>query len=207
MTEKRRRLYILLLFGGGGAANFLIKVLFGEAPDVAAVNTVIYLALLGVLLRVLWRRRRKTLQRLSDQGQIECYLRRPEAPQGDRYRKWNIGLVTPAAGALMFQAVLGRTSIPRGDFFNTVLRPSPGAARYPASQWDKFNRLESNAIILPLEGGTSPPTARACRSSSERPAGTGSERSAPERSVRVSVTWSTPRRDTSDVTSTQESSV
>ena len=150
MTEKQRRWYILLLFGGGGAAYFLIKVLFGEAPEVAALNTVINLVFLGVLLRVLWRRRRKTLRRLAEQGQVECYLRRPEAPQGDRYRKWNVGLVTPAAGTLRFQPVLDRTSIARGDAFDIPLGSSRDASRYPASTWDKFNRLEWNAVVLPL---------------------------------------------------------
>ena len=149
MTESRRRWYVALFLVGGGVAYFLIKVLFGDAVDVAALSASFYVAVLGVMYLILSRRRRKTLRKLSEQGQVECYLRRPEAPVGDRYRKWNVGLVTPAPGLLTFQPVLGRTSIARGEPFDIHIHAARGT-RYPPTKWDKFNRLEPNAIVLPL---------------------------------------------------------
>jgi hypothetical protein len=140
---------------GGGVVYFLIKVLSGDAVDVAAVSAAFYVVALGATFLVLSRRRRKTLRKLSERGQVECYIRRPEAPRGDRYRKWNIGLVTPAPGLLTFQPVLGRTSIARGEPFEIRISASRGP-RYPAERWDKFNRLEPHAIVWPVQTDDGP---------------------------------------------------
>jgi hypothetical protein len=155
MTENRRRWYVALCLVGGGAAYFLIRVLSGVAVDVAAVSAAFYVVALGAMFVVLSRKRRKTLRKLSERGQVECYIRRPEGPRGDRYRKWNIGLVTPAPGLLIFQPVLGRTSIARGEPFEICIQAS-GGPRYPATRWDKFNRLEPHAIVWPLQTDEGP---------------------------------------------------
>ncbi|SDS60653.1 hypothetical protein SAMN04489743_0432 [Pseudarthrobacter equi] len=149
MTEKRRRLYLVLLLVGGGGAYFLYELLSGEPSDLAAIGTLIFLGAVSLMLIVLVRQRRRSSQRLAQRGQIECYIRRPDAPQGDRYRKWNIGLVTADQGVLTFQPVLGRTRIARGDPFDIRVMATTGS-RYPATKWDKFNRLEANAIVLPV---------------------------------------------------------
>lgn len=149
MTERRLPWFLILLVAVAGGFNFLIKVLSGDPPGDAAISTAIYVVMIGLVFLFFVRRRRKTLRRLSEQGQIECYIRRPQAPDGDRYRKWNFGLVTPSPGTLTFQPVLGRTSIARGEPFNIHIHATSGP-RYSPTKWDKFNRLEPNALVLPL---------------------------------------------------------
>jgi hypothetical protein len=133
MTEKRTRWYLILLIVGGGAVYFLLEVLSGESADDAAISTIIFVGVLSLMFIFLLRRRRKTLHRLAEHGQIECYMRRPEAPEGDRYRKWNGGLVNPAQGILTFQPVLGRTTIARGEPFDIRVIATAGS-RYPATK-------------------------------------------------------------------------
>lgn len=150
MTEKRIRWYLILLIVAGGVVYFLFELLSGEPAEDAAISTIIFVGILSLMFFFLLRRRLKTLRRLAEHGQIECYIRRSDAPKGNRYRKWNIGLVTPSQGILTFQPVLGRTSIARGEPFDIRVLETAGA-RYPATKWDKFNRLEPNAIVLPLQ--------------------------------------------------------
>jgi hypothetical protein len=102
MTEERTGWYLILLIVGGGAVYFLFEVLSGEPADDAAISTIIFVGVLSLMFIFLLRRRRKALHRLAEHGQIECYIRRPEAPEGDRYRKWNGGLAKPAEGILTF---------------------------------------------------------------------------------------------------------
>jgi hypothetical protein len=155
MTEKRRRLYLVLLLVGGGGIYFLYEFLSGEPSDDAAISTLIFIGAVSLMLIVLVRRRRRSSQRLAERGQIECYIRRPDAPEGDRYRKWNIGLVTPGQGVFTFQPVLGRTRIARGEPFDIRVTATAGS-RYPATKWDKFNRLEANAVVLPVNTDDGP---------------------------------------------------
>lgn len=155
MTEKRRRLYLVLLLVGGGGAYFLYAILSGEPADNAAISTAIFIGVVSLMIVFMLRQRRKSSQRPAERGQIECYIRRPEAPEGDRYRKWNIGLVTPAQGIFTFQPVLGRTRIARGEPFDIRVITTAGS-RYPATRWDKFNRLEPNAIVLPVNTNDGP---------------------------------------------------
>lgn len=58
--------------------------------------------------------------------------------------------MVPVPGTLTFQPVIGRTSIPRGEPFDIRIKAT-SASRYPATRWEKFNRLEPNAIVLPLQ--------------------------------------------------------
>jgi hypothetical protein len=155
MTEKRLPWFLILLIAAAGAVNFLIKVLSGDTAGDAAISTAIYVVIIGLTFLFLVRRRRKTLNRLSEKGQMECYIRWPGAPESDRYRKWNFGLVSPAPGILRFQPVLGRTSIARGERFDIRIHAAPGS-RYPATKWDKFNRLEPNAVVVSLHTDQGP---------------------------------------------------
>lgn len=155
MTEKHVRWYLVLLIAAGGAVYFLYELLSGEATGDAALSTVIFVVVVSLMSLFLLRRRRKTLRRLRDQGQLECYIRRSGAPEGDRYLKWNFGLVKPAPGVLTFQPVLGKTSIARGEPFELRVHANPGS-RYPATKWDKFNRLEPNALVVPLQTDEGP---------------------------------------------------
>ncbi|WP_045731093.1 hypothetical protein [Pseudarthrobacter chlorophenolicus] len=155
MTEKRFYWYLILSISVLGGINFLIKIVSGDTAGDAAIGTVIYVFIIGLMFLFLVRRRRKTLRKLAEKGQIECYIRRPQAPKSDRYRKWNIGLVTPSPGTLTFQPVLGRTSIARGEPFNIRIQATSGP-RYAATKWDKFNRLEANALVLPLQTDEGP---------------------------------------------------
>jgi hypothetical protein len=150
MAEKRFRWYLIVWIAGGGAAYFLYEVLSGDPVDDAAISTVIFVGILSLTVLFLLRRRRKTLLRLAEQGQVECYIRRPEAPEGDRYRKWNIGLVKPSQGLLTFQPVLGRTSIARGEPFDMRVKAMAGP-RFPATKWDKFNSLAPYVDVMPLQ--------------------------------------------------------
>jgi hypothetical protein len=133
--EKRRRWYVALFFVAGGGSYFLIYFLIGalsgRALEGAALSAAVYVVMLGMMYLILSRRRRKRLRELSEQGQVECYLRRPDAPEGDRFRKWNAGIATPTPGLLPFQPVRGRTSIARGKSFDIRIHATLGS-RYTA---------------------------------------------------------------------------
>ncbi|MBJ2121712.1 hypothetical protein I6N91_12055 [Arthrobacter sp. MSA 4-2] len=151
MTKMRRRLSYALVFLAGGVLYFLLKVAFGEAPADAALSAAFFTITLAIAMAFVVRWQRRSLRRVAERGQFVCSIRRPEAPKGDGFRKWNYGLVTPTAGGLTFQPVLGTTTIHRGNPIRIGLRPSAGAARFAPSRWDKFNSLGPEVVILPLQ--------------------------------------------------------
>lgn len=155
MDIKRVRWLTVLLVSAAGGINFLFKILSGDTPGDAAIGTAIYVVMMGAALALLLRNRGKTLRRLADSGQIECHLRCPEAPDGDRYRKWNFGLVLASPGVLTFQPVLGKTTIARGAAFDLDVQAVSGSRSAPTG-WEKFNQLGRKALVLPLHtvGGT-----------------------------------------------------
>ncbi|WP_157407849.1 hypothetical protein [Arthrobacter sp. ZBG10] len=150
MDIKRVRWLMVLLVAAAGGVNFLLKILSGDTPGDAAIGTAIYVVLMGSAVALLLRNRGKTLRRLADSGQVECHLRCPEAPDGDRYRKWNFGLVLASPGVLTFQPVLGKTTMARGAAFDLKVQEVSGSRSAPTA-WDKFNQLGRKTLVLPLD--------------------------------------------------------
>ncbi|CAA9209831.1 MAG: hypothetical protein AVDCRST_MAG83-1005 [uncultured Arthrobacter sp.] len=151
MTKNRRRLHYALIFLAGGVFYFLLKVASGETPAHAALSAAFFTVTLAIVMAFVVRWQRRSLRRVVERGQFACSIRLPEAPKGERFRKWNYGLVTPTAGALTFQPVLGTTTIHRGNPTRIDLQPSAGAARFAPSRWDKFNSLGPEVVVLPLQ--------------------------------------------------------
>lgn len=150
MTKNKRRLYLVLCAVVGGGVYFGLRRLSGQSPDAAGLQTIIWLAVMALVFLVLFRSRRKSLARMSAQGQVSCFMRRPAAPAEDRYRKWKSILLVPDSGALTIHPTLGGTLITRDSPFTVKVHRTDGSRR-PATTWEKFNRLGANCVVLPLE--------------------------------------------------------
>jgi hypothetical protein len=150
MTKNKRRWYLALYGIGTGGAFFGYLRLSGQPLGVAGLSTIIWLAWMSLVFLIIFRQRQKSLARISAQGQLSCFIRRPSAPTGGQYRKWKSVLITPDSGALTIQPTLGGTLITRGSPFTLKVHSSAGPRR-PATKWEKFNRFGTNSIVLPLE--------------------------------------------------------
>ncbi len=155
MTKNKRRWYLVLYAIGTGGAFFGYLRLSGQPMGVAGLSSIIWLAWMSLVFLVIFRRRRKIMARISAQGQVPGFIRRPAAPAGDRYRKWKSVLIAPDSGALTIHPTLGGTFMTRGSPFTLKVHPSAGPRR-PATKWEKFNRFGTNAIVLPLETNEGP---------------------------------------------------
>lgn len=150
MTENMRRWYLVLIFLVAGGAFFGYQIIRGQTLWAAGLSSIVWLAFLGVVCLLLFHRQRRSLARLTAQGQVSCFIRRPAAASGDPYRKWKSVLVTPKIGVLTVRPVLGGTLIARGSPFTLHVSPTVSSRR-PATKWEKFNRFGTNSIVLPLE--------------------------------------------------------
>lgn len=150
MTENTRRWYLVLIFVVAGGAFFGYQILRGQTLWEAGLSSIVWLVFLGVVCLLLLRRQRRSLTRLTAQGQVSCFIRRPSAAPGDPYRKWKSVLVTPKIGVLTVHPVLGGTLITRGSPVTLHVSPTV-SSRHPATKWEKFNRFGTNSIVLPLE--------------------------------------------------------
>lgn len=155
MTKNKRRWYLALYAIGTGGAFFGYLRLSGQPLRVAGLSTIIWVAWMSLVIMVIFRRRRKSMARISAQGQVSCFIRRPAAPAGDRYRKWKSVLIAPDSGVLTIHPTWGGTLITRGSSFTLKVHPSAGPRR-PATKWEKFNRFGTNAIVLPLDTNEGP---------------------------------------------------
>lgn len=150
MTENRRRWFLVLVLFVAGGAFFGFQVLRRQTLSAAALSSIVWLAILGVVCLLLYRRQRRNVARISAQGQVSCFIRRPTAPAGDPYRKWKQVLVTPEVNFLTVHPVLGGTLISRGSAFTIKVQQGLGSRR-TATKWEKFNRFGTNSIVLPLK--------------------------------------------------------
>ncbi|WP_299170048.1 hypothetical protein [uncultured Arthrobacter sp.] len=91
---------LALIFAISGLVYFLVQILLGDATGPAAIKTAIWLPIFVVITTIYWYRRGRRIRQLNEQGVVEGYIRRPDAPKEDVYRKWNYGLLTPQRGIL-----------------------------------------------------------------------------------------------------------
>ena len=146
MDPRKRAGMLALAFAISGLVYFLVQILFGDPPGHAAIETAIWLTLLIVFFGVWMHLRAKKVRQLSDHGIVEGYIRRPEAPKGDPYRKWNYGLLTPRRGILTFQPVIGTTTRKRGEPFDIELE-TPASGHRKATGKEKLDRLSFGVVI------------------------------------------------------------
>lgn len=146
MDQKQRVGMLALAFTVGGLVYFLVQILFGDPPGEAAIEAALWLIILIIIVCIWMHLRRKKIRQLSDHGIVEGYIRRPEAPKGDPYRKWNYGLLTPRRGILNFQPVIGTTTRTRGEPFDIELR-TPASGHRNATTKEKFDRLSFGIVV------------------------------------------------------------
>ncbi|WP_299169842.1 hypothetical protein [uncultured Arthrobacter sp.] len=155
MDPKQRVGMLALVFTAAGLMYFLIQILLGDPPGRAAIESAIWLIMFSTIFSVWIHFRGKKIRQLSDRGIVEGYIRRPEAPKGDPYRKWNYGLLKPRRGILSFQPVVGRTTRTRGVPFDVELG-TPASTHRKASAKEAFDRLSFGIVVASFSTSDGP---------------------------------------------------